>query len=196
MVEGAIVISLICLAIWLCLLPFILVVQIIRFPFVLGSRIAAGWTERKETALPLVPPPVPQSSSPPPVLRPPFEVPYSVVGGLGAIVAALILGGGAVLYLVSTGPPPTFAGVHAKPDLFVGTIGGSYGANWVVADGRKIENVLLVVPERGGIVTVDYKGGHEDISASHLPQGFLDEWKMTADVLKKRDAEPNPFIKQ
>ena len=82
-------------------------------------------------------------------------------------------------------PPP-----HPSWTLYRGTAGGSYGKDWVIVDGQKIEGIDILLAEHDGIITIVHTGGGVNLPASKMPQHFLNLWGMTPEVLKARDGEP------
>jgi hypothetical protein len=91
---------------------------------------------------------------------------------------------------VPLAPPPPVQTSIVSESAYHGFNGGVFGKGWVrLKNGVTIFTVSQVVPASGGKVSIVNLDGEKDISASDLPQGFLDEWGITAEKLKAMDKQ-------
>lgn len=90
--------------------------------------------------------------------------------------------------------PQTNAEVPKKTAevVYHGTSATQFSKNSVILDGKQIDGIDFLVAERGGIVTIIHSGGGLEVPASKLPQGLLNVWGITPEVLRARDQAAAP----
>jgi uncharacterized membrane protein YqaE (UPF0057 family) len=74
-------------------------------------------------------------------------------------------------------------------DNYHGTTETNFAKDWVFVDGVKLDGIMAVNPAPGAQVSILYSGGGKGVSANKLPQGFLDIWKITPQVLQAADSQ-------
>ena len=68
---------------------------------------------------------------------------------------------------------------HVESDSMTKT----YGKDWVIADGERMNGITQVAAAPGLQVTIIYSNGGKNLPASSLPQAFLTQWGITPDML-------------
>ena len=77
--------------------------------------------------------------------------------------------------------PSTQSNLAKPAPSYYGTSDTNFGKSWVVVEGTKIEGITRADPAPEGQVALLYSDGGKNVSASSLPQGFLDFWNLTPD---------------
>ncbi len=72
---------------------------------------------------------------------------------------------------------------------YIGTTSTNFRKNWVELDGQILQGITSVAPVPDGKVAIIYSDGGRDVPVSSLPQGFLDQWRITAEALKRADGQ-------
>jgi uncharacterized membrane protein YhaH (DUF805 family) len=109
------------------------------------------------------------------------------VGLICLATLALLVGGYvAAQPLIATPASPSPMTIEA---MYHGIPGGrvdkDFAKDWVNADGTTYTGITNVVVAAHGQVTISYNRGGTNITASELPQGFLDLWGINADMLRR-----------
>ena len=91
--------------------------------------------------------------------------------------------------VVAPTPPPTPPASHLDDNILnrehveSDSMTKTYGKDWVIADGERMNGIIQVAAAPGLQVTIIYSNGGKNLPASSLPQAFLTQWGITPDVL-------------
>jgi hypothetical protein len=73
-------------------------------------------------------------------------------------------------------PPETSPAVSSPAASDTPAPPPSFGGNWVMVNGQRISGITKVLPVSGGQVTIISSYGGQNVAATDLPEGFLEEW--------------------
>jgi uncharacterized membrane protein YhaH (DUF805 family) len=86
-----------------------------------------------------------------------------------------------------TTPEPVLAAVLPE-SAYHGAVTTAYGHDWVIVNGTRVSGIIAANPAPRAQVALLNSDGGQDVPAASLPQGFLDDWKLTPDRLKAADS--------
>lgn len=95
---------------------------------------------------------------------------------------------GTVLPPIATSiPAPVPVASHPLDEsAYHGTSATDFGLRWVIVDGQKVEGITSVRPAPDAQVSILDTDGGLNVPAAKLPQGFLDAWHITPQLLKSQ----------
>lgn len=126
---------------------------------------------------------------------PPPPPPSSGMGtfALGFLCALFLAGAVCAAYYLGYGSAPNLASLRSNlavpaatpaPPPVADSLPKTYGKDWVIADGERLNGITHVAASPGMQVTILYSNGGKNLPASSLPQAFLTQWGITPDVLE------------
>jgi uncharacterized membrane protein YhaH (DUF805 family) len=118
-----------------------------------------------------------------------YLAPPHLAPGFAFLDPGHVLGSGSATDTNAAPQSPTIAPPAPPLDesAFHGTAGTNFGADWVAVNGVTISGITAVTAVPGAQVALLNHDGGMNVPAASLPQGFLDAWKITPDMLKAKN---------